>query len=275
MIQSLVHLRVAVADSFLRRSVDARVVFDGMSTRRRKRGKENAGAPAVVGGADRIGALPDPLLHHLLSFLPAEEAVRTCMLAHRWRYLWKSAPGLRIGCLRDNVPVSVTALRRFVDSLLLLRRGSPLNAFELRIGGCTKDDGERVNLWFRYAVTSEARVLKLSVQRNSYNLRPWLLLDNLPLVSKHLLRLKLHFVWCHTRFLDFATCPALEHLELELCDLSLATKISSESLKILSVTGSSFSTESRLRIYVPNLVSLHLANYCGMTPILESMPSLV
>jgi hypothetical protein len=48
------------------------------------------------GGAQRMGALPDDLLHHVLSFLPAHEAVRTCLLARRWRHLWKSVAALRI-----------------------------------------------------------------------------------------------------------------------------------------------------------------------------------
>ncbi|KAK8447420.1 hypothetical protein SEVIR_8G069350v4 [Setaria viridis] len=36
-------------------------------------------------GEDSISAPPDALLHDVLSFLPADEAVRTCALARRWR----------------------------------------------------------------------------------------------------------------------------------------------------------------------------------------------
>uniref|UniRef100_A0A0E0MDL8 F-box domain-containing protein n=1 Tax=Oryza punctata TaxID=4537 RepID=A0A0E0MDL8_ORYPU len=70
---------------------DARNLFDGMSPR--KMAKESSGST----GGDRIGDLPDEVLHHVLSFLPAQEAVRTCLLAPRWLHLWKSATGLRIG----------------------------------------------------------------------------------------------------------------------------------------------------------------------------------
>uniref|UniRef100_A0A0A9GFR0 F-box domain-containing protein n=1 Tax=Arundo donax TaxID=35708 RepID=A0A0A9GFR0_ARUDO len=45
---------------------------------------------------NRIDALLDEVLQLVLSFLPAWEAVRTCMLAGRWRYLWRSMPALRI-----------------------------------------------------------------------------------------------------------------------------------------------------------------------------------
>uniref|UniRef100_A0A8I6Y1H9 F-box domain-containing protein n=1 Tax=Hordeum vulgare subsp. vulgare TaxID=112509 RepID=A0A8I6Y1H9_HORVV len=45
---------------------------------------------------DRISALPDDVLHHVLGFLRADEAVHTCLLAKRSRYLWESIRRLRI-----------------------------------------------------------------------------------------------------------------------------------------------------------------------------------
>ncbi|TVU16824.1 hypothetical protein EJB05_36979, partial [Eragrostis curvula] len=252
---------------------DARVMFDG--TPAQKRGKEDEQNPAEVGGEGRIDSLPDALLHHVLSLLPAEEAVRTCVLARRWHHLWKSAPGLLIGCLRDDEPVSVNALQRLVDGLFLLRRASPLDTCELRIGDFSKDGDEGcVNLWFRNAVVCNVRELTLHVERNNY-VDPWLLLLDMPLVSQHLTSLKLHCVRCHDNFLDFASCAALEHLEFEHCHFSWATKISSESIKSLSITDCPLSDDFRLRIYAPNLVSLHLDEFWGRAPILENMPSLV
>ncbi|KAI4993008.1 hypothetical protein ZWY2020_007321 [Hordeum vulgare] len=80
--------------------------------------------------ADRISALHDDLLRHVLSFLRAHEAVRTCMLARRWRHLWKSAPAVRVtgvkGCIDPEW------FFNFVDSLLLLRDPvAGLDSFEL------------------------------------------------------------------------------------------------------------------------------------------------
>jgi hypothetical protein len=48
-------------------------MFDGMPLG--KMGKFDEGASVEVGG-DRISMLPDALLNHVLSFLPAEEAAR-------------------------------------------------------------------------------------------------------------------------------------------------------------------------------------------------------
>ncbi|CAO2149561.1 unnamed protein product [Urochloa humidicola] len=48
------------------------------------------------GGADRLSALPDCLLHIIMSFLKARQAVQTCVLSTRWRHLWRSVPCLDI-----------------------------------------------------------------------------------------------------------------------------------------------------------------------------------
>ncbi|GJN06856.1 hypothetical protein PR202_ga24625 [Eleusine coracana subsp. coracana] len=65
-----------------------------------KNRKEEIGAappvPEVGGDDEGIDVLPDGVLAHIIGFLPAEEAVRTSMLARRWRDLWKTATGLHV-----------------------------------------------------------------------------------------------------------------------------------------------------------------------------------
>ncbi|KAL3629711.1 hypothetical protein CASFOL_026933 [Castilleja foliolosa] len=41
---------------------------------------------------DKISQLPEPILHHILSFLTQNDAVRTCVLSKSWRYLWCARP---------------------------------------------------------------------------------------------------------------------------------------------------------------------------------------
>ncbi|XP_066342649.1 putative F-box/LRR-repeat protein At3g44810 [Miscanthus floridulus] len=228
--------------------------------------------PPALGSGGCIDALPDGVLGHILGFLPAPEAVRTCVLARRWRHLWRTATRLRVGNCSEYDGTSVKEQREFVDHLLLLRGSSPLDICEFGIGELHSGDESRVNLWFRHVVMCRARVLRLHVFGHMF-----LELDDLPLVSQHLTKLYLCSVRVQNSFLNFSSCPALEHLELVDCDLNYVDKIASKSLKHLSLTDCDFDQVDQfrcIRISTPSLVSLHLDSFDG-TPIFDSMPSLV
>ncbi|KAL6868169.1 hypothetical protein ACP4OV_015014 [Aristida adscensionis] len=107
-------------------------------------------ASAAAGGAarDRLGALPDALIHHVMSFLEARQAVRTCVLARRWRHLWRAMPAVRV----TQAFAPARRLRRFLDHLLLLRDRSNLDSFLLEFAAFPEaDDAAYVNLWIRHA----------------------------------------------------------------------------------------------------------------------------
>ncbi|OEL33490.1 hypothetical protein BAE44_0005490 [Dichanthelium oligosanthes] len=155
-------------------------------------------APAA--GGDGIDALPNEALHHILGFLEAHEAVRTCVLAKRWRYLWKHATGLRVVADNGEFLGSVEKAWEFLDRLLPLREGSPLHACELRFGdlgfyetdGLFNDDGARhMNTWFWHAIYGDY----------------WVQLDDMPLKSQHLTRLEFAGVEAYSSFLNFSNCP--------------------------------------------------------------------
>nr|CAB3491213.1 unnamed protein product [Digitaria exilis] len=124
--------------------------------------------PASPAG-DPFAALPDAILQHILSFLPAQPAVRTCVLARRWRRLWEGMPGLRITaanapeppCAPDDL-VSSGELREFVDHLLLLRSGAPLDSCEFLFDVREDADVPHVNLWIRHVIRCQVRRLKLT-----------------------------------------------------------------------------------------------------------------
>ncbi|XP_037450624.1 putative FBD-associated F-box protein At5g38570 [Triticum dicoccoides] len=230
--------------------------------------KKRKSAPAltVVSAPDHISALPDSMLHHVLSFLPVQAAVRTCVLARRWRHLWRSTTGLRIVGLDDK-----KHLRNFMHHLLVLRERTDLDTVEIKLGVFVEEDQTHVNLWTRFAVMCSARALTLHV---SGPLR--LYLDDLPLVSRHLRTLDLHDVDLPKSFIDFAGCPALEGLKMNLCSVSVGG-ISSCSLRHLSITGCHFGLGRRVIVSAPGLVSLILklvGSSDTKTPCLESMASL-
>ncbi|KAM0891995.1 hypothetical protein ACQ4PT_026028 [Festuca glaucescens] len=77
---------------------------------------KNTEAPSAA----EMDDLQDDVLPIIVSFLPAHDAVRTCVLAKRWRHVWTSAPALRITAVGDFR--SADKFNRFVDHLLSLRR---------------------------------------------------------------------------------------------------------------------------------------------------------
>ncbi|CAD6257901.1 unnamed protein product [Miscanthus lutarioriparius] len=236
--------RVSMAPTTEADSAKARLLFGKMP-----QGKTAKGAVLQpAGGSGGIESLPDGVLEHILGFLPSEEAVRTSVLARRWRHLRKSATGLWVGSVDPDQPESVEALRSLVNHLLLLCRDSPLEkcyfAFNAQLS--SHDDVSHVNLWFQHVVMCKVHVLRLSMFVRSQD-EPFLPLDILPLISQ----------------------PLMD------CELSSVNKIVYESLKHLIIIFSIGSSDSRINIYTPNVASLRLEHLGGRTPIVEGMPSLL
>ncbi|CAN6240966.1 unnamed protein product [Urochloa humidicola] len=237
-------------------------------------------------GGDSGGAAPPAdgdegidVLHHILGFLKAHEAVRTCVLAKRWRHLWKHTTGLLV--VADKTGAFLGSLEKvweFLGHLLPLREGSPLHTCELglaflafykKTAGLLDDDvTRRVNTWFWHAVTHKVRNLSFYALLWDHRIQ----LDDMPLNSQHLTRLEFTCVEFYSSFLNFSNCPTLEY-QFHLCRLSY--NISSKSLKRLIITRCSFRDDSRIYICAPNLVSFRIGESLGKTPVLESMPSLV
>ncbi|CAM0947569.1 unnamed protein product [Alopecurus aequalis] len=173
----------------------------------RKKGKS---APPVS-GIDRMGALPDYMLQHVLSFLPAQAAVRTCMLARRWRDLWRSTRGLRIVGLHG--PQRAQYLRVFVEHLLILRKRTDLDTVKIKFDLFEDDDEPYLKLWTRFAVMCKVRALTIHLDGPSY-----LYLDHMPLVTRHLRTLDLEGVGLDEDFVGFGSCSALEELKMDSCE---------------------------------------------------------
>ncbi|TVU26746.1 hypothetical protein EJB05_29306, partial [Eragrostis curvula] len=106
-----------------------------------------------------------------------------------------------------------------------------------------------------------------------------LLLDDLPLVSRHLTKLELHCVVLRNSSLDFTSCPALEVLQFNGCGLWKAKKIVSNSLKHLEIIwcciNDVYPDPYRVHISAPKLQSLHIDDIMDIAPMLDRMPSLV
>uniref|UniRef100_A0A0E0R5L7 F-box domain-containing protein n=1 Tax=Oryza rufipogon TaxID=4529 RepID=A0A0E0R5L7_ORYRU len=250
----------------------ARQLFDGMPPRIRRAPARRA-APEEV--PDRVSALPDEALHAVLSLLPAHDAVRTCVLARRWRHLWEHAPALRVTDVEGWNPRlrgdGLGRFIRFVDGLFVSRRrcDAPLELCDLDFD-FPEDKGKdwHVNRWIMLALLRHhARVLRIS-------LPAYITLPDVPLISQRLTRLELDGVLGNDNILDFSCCPALIALKMKCCRIN-AEKMSSPSVKILSLASCEFYPATRTQMSFPSVVSLELDGCSGSVPFLESMPSLV
>ncbi|KAF8664820.1 hypothetical protein HU200_054546 [Digitaria exilis] len=230
----------------------------------------------MASGADRISNLPEVILHHILSLLPAQDAVRTCVLAQSWRHHWRSAPAVRVaGC--TGWAGGVYTFGPFVDGLLSARRGgAPLEScdFELDVdldlGPYDVPKMQRhVNGWIRRALRRGVRDLRFRVSVSSTPRLP-LTLEDRPLVSEHLTRLELVGVQGNAGVLDFSCCPALENLVIEDCDVR-SLEMHSPSVKHLRIRYCLFYSNNRTWMSFPSLVSFEFITNVGRVPVLDSL----
>ncbi|CAN6875299.1 unnamed protein product [Brassica oleracea] len=52
----------------------------------------------LVDGVDMISSMPHEILHHILSFIRTQYAIRTSVLSRGWRHIWCHTPFLDFDC---------------------------------------------------------------------------------------------------------------------------------------------------------------------------------
>ncbi|XP_037448819.1 F-box/FBD/LRR-repeat protein At3g14710-like isoform X2 [Triticum dicoccoides] len=228
----------------------------------------------AASGKGHFGDLTDDLLRHVLSFLPAADALQTCVLDTGWRDHWRRTTSLPLIFDQSSFPSS-ERFKQLVKLFIHIRGNSPLD--KCKIVACLDDVEERTYtntiLLIEYALKCQVKELLLSVAVDKdFEFEP-LILDA-PLISQHLKILHLERFELKRSTLNFSRCSVLEELEMQDCNID-ARRISSKSLKRLCITDfCSFPTKFHIRIFAPGLISLQLDNFDGLTPSLEYMPSL-
>ncbi|XP_051229267.1 MEIOTIC F-BOX protein MOF-like [Lolium perenne] len=210
---------------------------------------------------DRLSALPDDLLHAVLSRLKARQAVQTCVLSTRWRYLWRSVPRLDIDQQEfrpagDDYSIrEVQSFKNFVHILLHRHDVAHLEEFRLDVSYAIR---KYADSWVRHGIGQDdvwpCRLKRLHLRN--------VILDD--------------YFARHVRF----RCPSLQEMELTNCTnlLSEASVITPSSLKKLVVNDYLGGTPFGLILEAPALASLCLAGYVDFiveneTPL--TLPSLV
>nr|XP_051191021.1 F-box protein At5g03100-like [Lolium perenne] len=220
---------------------------------------------AVAGGEDRLSALPDDVIRLFLSFLPSRQAVQTCVLATRWRTLWKSVPSLRIDMRYDSA--------KFLNSLIRYRDPTPLRECDILFvhRDYTSEARREAELWLRYALSCKARLLRFDILNHFIQLS----LSAGVLVSKYLTSLNLCGVVFEDFSLDVLGCKSLEVLDMHDCVINIGAEFP-KSLRLLRIRDARCIPEdTRSSIHAPGLIILELADPFGWTPVLKRLPSLV
>ncbi|CAL5007742.1 unnamed protein product [Urochloa decumbens] len=236
----------------------------------RGRGRGGGRGGRVELAADRLSALPDALLHHVMSFMKAWDVVRTCVLSRRWRNLWASAPcvDIRVGSY-SNAPEDVA---KFVYRLLLTREDlAPVETLRLRSPGEDDHDFDfdDVSMWIRHAIRRNVRVIQLNGHVHQY-----MELDGADFVSYHLRVLKLSYAEIEDKDLKLicSRCTSLEELELKHCQVG-GREIVSASLKCLAMVKCKFTMN--LSVDAPKLVSLQCILPECWVPLFKNFGALV
>ncbi|KAL6646306.1 hypothetical protein ACP70R_017914 [Stipagrostis hirtigluma subsp. patula] len=125
---------------------------------------------SAAGDLDRISALPDDLLHLILTRVECAVSVtRTAVLSRRWRHVWVHAKSLTFdGKSKDLIKRSTAPdyLAGFVD-WALAQRGDAAGMESLQIrfppNSCASPSPEQVKRWLRYAGRHVAGSLDLYI----------------------------------------------------------------------------------------------------------------
>jgi hypothetical protein len=234
------------------------------------------GGRRPVGTTDRLSDLPDGLIHYIMSFLTAQEAVQTCLLSRRWEDLWCSMPCLSID-EQDFRPSAISLalgsedwdeyeevyeddidyakFENFVTNLLMFHSATTLDRFRFHAvcHAVSHREIKFINSWLRRGIKRCPRVVEIHSTDGC----------KLPLLgssSSRLNRLHLTGITLDRTFAEQirSGCPVLDDLELKRCKLEDDVEIASGTLKNLTIEDCTTSNPSSLTIKTASLTHLQL-----------------
>lgn len=160
---------------------------------------------------DKISALPDEVLGHILSFLSTQEAISTSLVSKRWQPLWLSIPILDL----DDITFiqngkSYSSFFNFAFGSLLARNvQQPLKLARLRFNSCGYDNNfpySHFKIWVNAVIQRGLEHLQIEMPRPFE-------LPNIILNCKTLVVLKLYRF--RVNALGLVHLPALKTLHLD------------------------------------------------------------
>ncbi|KAL3740404.1 hypothetical protein ACJRO7_021653 [Eucalyptus globulus] len=180
--------------------------------------------PPPLSPGDLISALPDAVIHHIFSFLPLKDVVKTSVLSKRWRCTWTSTAHLAFnGVWPRNHDASSFDFPSLVDSVLRQCTSPTVKKFHVTDLQYDEADRPKVDRWLHFAAGRRVEDLCLSLiteRRSMYILPPSL------------------YCWSW-----------LVRLEVSLCCFSLDLTVSWPCLKVLSMEYAKLSDDFLRRIW--------------------------
>ncbi|KAH9803548.1 F-box/FBD/LRR-repeat protein [Citrus sinensis] len=233
--------------------------------------KLTCGVCSNVGGedGDRLSNLPEPIVHHIFSFLETIDVVRVSAVSRKWRYLWLSIPYLNFNIQniwsnpleRWSLQTTNEKFKDFVNWVLLFQNGS-LSIHRFRLSCLNRVDDYTLYKWIAVVARRNVQVLDLDIISDEPIKLPRSLVTCESLVSLKLdfgnreyqgvlnLPTCAGFSWLksldlqHVDVLDYnlfreflSSCPLLENLYMKECFFHnfSSLDISTTSLKYLTV----------------------------------------
>ncbi|CAI9303617.1 unnamed protein product [Lactuca saligna] len=169
---------------------------------------------ATMSNSDDISQLPDCILHHILSFIPTKDDVKTSILSKRWKNLWTSVSNLDFDDallykeIEGQDPPDEICFMNFVDRVLLFRDTSTIHKFRLSCRVCFNPS--RIHSWISSAIIHNVHELDLCLFVED----PFLLPQSI-FSSRSLTTLKIEMN-CVLQIPSFINFPHLKTLHLSL-----------------------------------------------------------
>ncbi|XP_056161870.1 putative F-box/LRR-repeat protein At5g02930 [Syzygium oleosum] len=176
---------------------------------------------------DYTSLLPDCPIHHIFSFLPTRDVIKTCILSKRWRSIWTTISDLRFDSFYDN---------SFVDGVLRHYVSFKVRKFHLDIISKRDFCPSTTDLWVHFAIDHQVEDLVLIV----------------------------NICWKHYWSPLLYNCSSLTKLCLRGCCFSSSESVSWSSLKPLSIEGVGDDVLRKISMGSPVLEYLNLIRCPGV-----------
>ncbi|CAL5388083.1 unnamed protein product [Camellia sinensis] len=218
---------------------------------------------------DRISALPDTIILHILSFLLMKLAIHTDILSKRWRDLWKFNPVLDFRCF----PFLYTEQQSNLSSIIALSIGVLAFTNPLQFENSLSSP-QLISITFPTPISRTGSISQLqstldfssSIGKEIIQQLVLSRVDFCPLTKLDcefrgfvsLKKLTLFYSYLTDQALEaiVSKCSVLENLALHFCQGLYMVKVSSMSLKEFVLYRVSVGREFSVEVDAPNLVTL-------------------